>query len=378
MAQDEARIGVSLLHLGNWSGTGFYTEQVIQALHLLGKQGVHGVGLTPPGVPLDDRIESHSLASVRLRWPFRFGAEVVAGCRGLHLDLIHYPAGLGPPRGDIPLVATIHDVSPFLLTECFPPHKAAYLRMAFTSISRMARLILADSRWQAERISATLNLSLDRIRVIYPSISSVFSPSQDSDSHELLVERPFFLVVGTLEPRKNIPRLLEAWRALKAPHDLVIVGRWGWMYESLRKQLGMAGQYRLEPDGTEIWEIHGGRRVIRKEHLSTRGLADLYRSAEALVYPSLFEGFGLPVLEALSCGCPVLTSWRSPMEEIAGKAGWYFDPEDEDSILSTLRSLLKDPVERKDRVQLGLERARDFSLPCFAEGLLRAYQKVLA
>ncbi len=378
MPQDEMRIGVSLLHLGNWSGTGFYTEQLLQALHLLENRGIHTVGLSPSKVPSSEGIESHSVASIRLRWPFRLGAKLIAGCSGLHLDLIHYPAGVGPPRRDILLVATIHDVTPFLHAECLPPHKAAYLRMVFTAVTRVANLILTDSYWQAERIAETLNLSTERIRVLPPCVPSVFSPGPDSIRMNKPGNRPFFLAVGTLEPRKNIPRLLDAWRTLQAPHDLVIVGRGGWMYESLRKRLDIAGQHKLEPDGTEIWEFHDGRRVLRKEHLPASELANLYRLAEALVYPSLFEGFGLPVLEALSCGCPVLTSWRSPMEEIAGIAGWYFDPEDEDSILSTLRSLLKDPVERKDRVLLGLERARDFSLPSFAEGLLRAYQRVLA
>ncbi len=371
------RVGVSLLHLGNWSGTGFYTEQLLQALLLLEKQGVHPVGLTPTGTDPRADLDTHPVPSVRLRWPFRFGAELVSGCRGLNLDLIHYPSGVGPPRLDIPIVATIHDVSPFLQKESLLPHKAAYLRMAFTSVSRVAKVILADSHWQAERIVETLGLSMQKVHVLPPCVPSLFSPETDSMQTSSNQERPFFLAVGTLEPRKNIPRLVDAWRRLQAPHDLVVVGRWGWMYETLRTRLDMLGQHRLDTDGTEIWELHDGRRILRKEHLPASELAKLYRSAEALVYPSLFEGFGLPVLEAMSCGCPVLTSWRSPMEEIAGKAGWYFDPEDEDSILTTLQDFLKDPEERAKRVQMGLERAQRFTLPFFSEQLYEVYQRVL-
>ncbi len=377
MSHGEVRIGVSLLHLGNWSGTGFYTEQLLQALRLLENQGIHAVGLSTSGVEAAEYIETHPLPSIRLRWPFRFAAEWLAGGSRFNLDLIHYPTGVGPPRRDIPVIATIHDVSPFLQAECLPLHKAAYLRMAFTAVSRVAPIILADSHWQAERIAEALDFSLSRIRILSPCVPPAFTPSIDASQHESSLERPFFLAVGTLEPRKNIPRLLDAWRSLQAPHDLRMVGRWGWMYEGLRTRLDMLGQHHLDPDSSEIWEFHDGRRVIRKEHLPTKELASLYRSAEALVYPSLFEGFGLPVLEAMSCGCPVLTSWRSPMEEILQDAGWYFDPEEEDSILNTLRTFLKDPCERENRVHLGLKRAADFSLPHFVEGLMSAYQEVL-
>lgn len=374
MAQDEMRIGVSLLHLGNWSGTGFYTGQLIQAVESLADRGIHLVGLTPPGVQPEGKAEIHPVASYRLRWPFRFGAEWLAGCQKLKLDLIHYPVGVGPPRRDIPLVATIHDVSPFLRAECLPPHKAAYLRMAFTAISRVAGVVIADSHWQAEQIASTLDISIQRIRILPPCVSSEFCPGLSSDSGAGCKKNPYFLAVGTLEPRKNIIRLLDAWRMLHSPHDLLLVGRWGWMYESLQTRLSMLGQRHLELDGTEVWEFSEGRRVIHKEYISTSELVACYRSAEGLVYPSLFEGFGLPVLEAMSCGCPVLTSWRSPMEEIAGEAGWYFDPEEEDSIQEAMQTFVKNPDERERRIQIGLARAPLFSLPRFAEGLFTAYR----
>lgn len=123
MPQGETRVGVSLLHLGNWSGTGFYTEQVIRALQDLEGKGIHAVGLVPPGGQPGGLSDYQPLASIRLRWPFRLGAEWLAGCGGLHLDLIHYPTGVGPPRRDIPLIVTIHDVSPFLRAECLPPKR---------------------------------------------------------------------------------------------------------------------------------------------------------------------------------------------------------------------------------------------------------------
>jgi glycosyltransferase involved in cell wall biosynthesis len=145
------------------------------------------------------------------------------------------------------------------------------------------------------------------------------------------------------------------------------------MYESLRTRLEMLGQHHFEPDGAERWDFTDGRRVVHREHLTTGELAKCYRSAEALVYPSLFEGFGLPVLEAMSCGCPVVTSWRSPMEEIAGESGWYVDPEDEDSILAGLREVLSSQDRRLERRLAALDRAKAFSFEGFTEGLLSAY-----
>lgn len=226
-------------------------------------------------------------------------------------------------------------------------------------------------------MTEVFDIPLHRIRVLPPCIAPVFCLQPGADQSKRRDGRPYFLAVGTLEPRKNIPRLLDAWRALQAPHDLVLVGRWGWMYESLRTRLDMLGQHHIEPDGTETWEFLDERRVIRKEYVPAGELASWYRSAEALVYPSLFEGFGLPVLEAMSCGCPILTSWRSPMEEIAGDSGWYFDPEDEDTLLATLQRFLKDPGERNRRILLGLERAPQFNLARFTEGLYAAYQEAL-
>ncbi len=157
------------------------------------------------------------------------------------------------------------------------------------------------------------------------------------------LERPFVLAAGTLEPRKNLTRLLAAWASLQAPtHELVLVGPPGWEF-------------------AEVVERARAQRVRLLGHVSDEELAALYRLCDVFCYPSLYEGFGLPVLEALRCGAAVVTSDVSSLPEVAGDAAVLADPLDAGAIAEALRGLLADPAERARRGAAGRRRAAAFS-----------------
>jgi alpha-1,3-rhamnosyl/mannosyltransferase len=275
------------------------------------------------------------------------------------------------------MVATIHDVSPFVLPSALPPIRALYLRKVFSMIAKRARVLLADTQWQALRIVEALPASAGKIQVVPPACDPVFHPESGPPVRRVLgrVDAPFILAVGTLEPRKNIEHLVTAWKDSSFEGDLVLVGRWGWKYDRLLRLLDSFGHRDILEDGGRSWTLRYGRRICRYEYLPAEDLADLYRRSRCLVYPSVFEGFGLPVLEAMACGCPVITSRDSAMEEVAADAGWYCDPDDPDSITATIEARLSGEEECRRRVLIGLERACEFSQEAFANRLLAVYQE---
>jgi alpha-1,3-rhamnosyl/mannosyltransferase len=278
------------------------------------------------------------------------------------------------------LVITLHDVAPFLFPELFPRRKGSYLRMVFSRVVAVAQIILADTEWQAQKIGEVFPVAGHKIQVLPLTVDPIFTKEAPSQTGRALCpetrERPFFLSVGTLEPRKNIPRLIDAWQHLDIDCDLVMVGRWGWRVSEIQHRLRTGGKYQLLPQG-ESWLFPSGNRIIRYEYLPAEDLTSLYHTAVGLVYPSLFEGFGLPVLEAMSCGCPVVTSQDSAMAEVAQEAAWLCDPLDEDSLGEAMCRLNSDWVEREKKKRSGLKRAQQFSQEKFAASLLTVYHSIL-
>lgn len=381
MGSGRLTVGLSLLYSGNWSGTGYYTDLVAEAISTLGEAGIEGLGLGPERFPFDQPypIPLRPVPALSLRWPFERLAVWISRDRTEGVNLLHYPAAVGPPRGDLPIVATLHDVAPFLHPEFFPPLKQRYLVRAIRSVVGVARIVLADTEWQAERIRQVFPECTGRLRVVPPTVSADFSSIKEIVPAESpkTAQPPFLLAVGTLEPRKNIACLIQAWRRSGFEGDLVLVGRWGWKYERIRKLLNSIGTHSVGESHEEIWTLRYGRRVIRREFLPVVELAGLYRTALCLISPSLFEGFGLPVLEAMACGCPVAVSGESAMEEVAGAACWTFDPMDVDSLAGTIEQISNQEGERHDRGRTGVSLAARYDRKTFAGSLERAYREAV-
>jgi glycosyltransferase involved in cell wall biosynthesis len=213
------------------------------------------------------------------------------------VDLLHCPTFRGPFSSRVPLVVTVHDLAVLRHPAWFNRWTRTYSRYAVPRVLRAARRLIAVSDFTRRELIEHFDVPDDRIRVVPNAVSDVFTPDG------VRAQGDYVLAVGTLEPRKNLARIAAA-----VDGELRVVGARGW------------GGVEA-PAGVEwLGEV------------SDDELASLYRGARCLVYASLYEGFGLPVAEALACGCPIVTSERSPMAEIAGDDAVLVDPLDVDSI----------------------------------------------
>jgi len=229
--------------------------------------------------------------------------------------------------------------------------------------------VLADSESTRNDVIELLGASPDRVRVVYPGVDARFRRVQDAQAlagvrqHYHLPER-FVLGVGTLQPRKNLQRLIEAYAQLELSADikLVVFGGTGWMYEGIFQ--------RVEELGLQDAVCFPG-------YAADEDLPALYTLADLFAFPSLYEGFGLPPLEAMACGTPVVTSNVSSLPEVVGAAALTVDPYDVKALANAMWRLLNEPSLRSTMVQRGLAQAREFTWSRAAEKLLHVYQEVL-
>jgi glycosyltransferase involved in cell wall biosynthesis len=255
------------------------------------------------------------------------------GLRG-GVDVLHCPTFRGPPAARVPLVVTVHDLAVLRHPEWFNRWTRAYSRVAVPRVVRAAARVIAVSEATRRELHELLDVDAT---VIPNGVDDVFTPEGPA------AEGDYVLAVGTLEPRKNLARTVEA--AGRAGLELRVVGARGWGGVEAPGWLG---------------------RVDDAE------LARLYRGAACVAYPSLYEGFGIPVLEAMACGAPVVTSRGGATGEVAGGAAVLVDPLDVDAIAAGIR----DAVARRDELrELGLARARDFSWDESARLTLDVYRE---
>jgi alpha-1,3-rhamnosyl/mannosyltransferase len=212
-------------------------------------------------------------------------------------DVLHCPTFRGPFKSTTPLVVTVHDLAVLRHPEWFNRWTRRYSRGAVPRVVDAATRVIAVSERTAEELWALLAVPDAKIRVVPNAVEDVFIPEGPR------AEGDYVLAVGTLEPRKNLGRIAAA-----VDGELRVAGARGWG--------------NVEPPANVTW----------LGEVSDEELAKLYRGARCLAYPSLYEGFGIPVAEALACGCPVVTSLNSPMAEIAGDDAVYVDPYDVESI----------------------------------------------
>lgn len=268
-------------------------------------------------------------------------------------------------------IVTVHDLSFYKHPETFPRMKRSYKKLVTPGSLRRADRIIADSASTKKDIIDIFSMPADKIDVVHIGVGGEFRKITDgkvlsSLREERRLKNPFLLFVGTLEKRKNIEGLVDAYilavRENKIPHDLVVVGRKGWLYdgifEKVRRQ-GFENKVRFICDAGQ------------------EELPLLYNLADLFVYPSVYEGFGLPVLEAMACGTPVITSDVSSLPEIAGEAAVLIDPYDIQALASCIAKVLNDETLKKDLSQKGLERARQFGWDKCARQTMEVYKSVL-
>ena len=256
---------------------------------------------------------------VRDAWWYPHGLPHEA--RGL--DVLHCPTFRGPARSRVPVVVTVHDLAVLRHPEAFNQWTRRYSRFAVPRVARAARRLIAVSEFTKGEIVELLGVPAERITVIPNGVGEPFAPDGPAS------EGDYVLAVGTLEPRKNLAVVQQAAERSAAP--LRVVGARGWGDVQVDGWLG---------------------------RVSDSDLAALYRGARCLVYPSLYEGFGIPVLEAMACGTPVVTSRGGATEEVAGGAAVLVDPNDPAAVAAGI----EEAASRRDELRaLGLERAAQFT-----------------
>lgn len=260
--------------------------------------------------------------------------------RRLGLDLLHGPVSITPVLAGCPTVVTIHDLTFLAYPEAFPAAKRLYLRSQVGRSARAARRVIASSHATAQDVVRRLRVPPERVTVVHLGVDPEFTPAP-ADQVEAFRRRRglpdrFVLHVGTLEPRKNLVRLVEAFARLRqrcpdlADVRLVLAGGKGWGYG---------------PVFAAVERLGLSRDVLFPGYVPDEELAWWYRAATVFAYPSLMEGFGLPVLEALACGGVVVTSALSSMPEVAGDAALLVDPTDVDALADALlQSLVNDEL----------------------------------
>jgi glycosyltransferase involved in cell wall biosynthesis len=288
-------------------------------------------------------------------------------------DVCHFTNSVAPLRCSCPYVVTIHDAGLWLHPEYHYLRRLLALRPLIPTSAHGAAAVVTVSHSVGQELVEVLRLPEARVRVIHQGVSASFAvpPSE----HQLgriradygLPER-FVLVVGALEPRKNLVRLLEAFAALAAEPGgrgvgLVMVGPAGWKYRPILE--AVSRMKRRHP-------------IFLLEPVSTEVLVALYHLATVLAFPSLYEGFGLPLLEAMTCGTPAVTSGRGALAEIAGGAAELVDPLCAESISEGLLRVLDDEGRAADLRERGLARARDFSWDRAARETRDLYEEISA
>jgi glycosyltransferase involved in cell wall biosynthesis len=276
------------------------------------------------------------------------------------------PAAVPPVGFDQRLVVTIHDLAYERFPHTFPREWRWLYRTGVRRAVRRAAAILTPSRATAEDLLDRTGIDAGRVHVtpLAPSLAAG-GPAPELTVERLRLPRPYVLNVGTIEPRKNLLLLVRAFRRLAAeglPHTLVLAGPPGWKAQGLRRELS------VDAPGT----------IVRTNLLSEAELDAVYRCADAFVYPSLYEGFGLPVLEAMSRGIPCVVSTASSLPEVAGDAALGIDPTDQDSLADALARILTDRALADDLSRRGRDRAASFSWDRTARDTLDVYREVTA
>ncbi len=284
------------------------------------------------------------------------------------IELFHGTNFLIPPRIACKSISTVHDLSSIVLSKQHSLlHRISHCLFLESSLRRADKLIAVSEFTEGEILRLFPQYSR-KIAVIHEATSPEFRRIDDSGVISELRQKfdlpdRFALFVGTLEPRKNVGHLIEAFGKASNIEDLklVIAGGKGWLYDEIFESVKKLG---LED------------RVIFPGYIPSEDLPALYSSAEFFCYPSIYEGFGLPVLESMACGTPVLTSFNSSMSEVAGEAALLADPMDIDSISEGISKLASEEELRKNLVERGLSRAKKFSWKSCATKTLDIYREI--
>jgi alpha-1,3-rhamnosyl/mannosyltransferase len=371
------------------TGIGQYTTQLAAALHQAGielsifnsyrwgsyraSDGSADIGRL--AAQADLRVASRARALIR-RLPYvRPAVRVLQQLRfslGLppNVQLYHEPNFI-PYQTDLPTVITVHDLSWIRHPEAHPIDRVRFMEKAFPAALEQARQILVDSVFVADEVRALFPAASARVRPVLLGVSPRFRPFDHAIMRPVLKQAglepgQYLLALGTLEPRKNLMTAIEAFvrlpKSVRQRSPLVLIGARGWHEQALLDRIGP-----LEVSGE----------VRRLGYIADDALPAFVSGAAALVYPSLYEGFGLPPLEAMACGVPVIASRAASIPEVTGDAAILCEPRDVDAFTHAMRQVLEAPDMAAAMAAKGLQQAAGFTWQRCAQQTIAAYGDAL-
>jgi glycosyltransferase involved in cell wall biosynthesis len=364
------QIGVDARPLSyDLTGIGVYLKHLLAALQKIDDQNHYFLlsnGLID--LTLDNRkwskIEGGSTRRLLSTLWMQLRVPVIAAEKGINLfwsPRHHLPLFL-PSR--IKTVITIHDITHLLFPATMSLPNLLVERLLMGPSLRKADSVIADSNSTAQGIRAHYPVDSDKVITIYPGKPDLPDPATDAVHSPLDLPPRFFLFVGTLDPRKNLLRVLNAFEQIDPQmHDvhLVIVGGQGWKNRQFYQQLNTN---------------QNKNRVVMTGFVSRQQLKLIYENAVCLLFPSVYEGFGFPILEAMSCGSPVITSRTASMPEVAGDAAMLVDPIDTGAIASAMLEIMTNTALRDTLITKGYQRLDNFSWEKCAQETLRVFERV--
>jgi len=287
------------------------------------------------------------------------------------VDLLFYPNFTILPSDCSNIIIVIHDLSYLKFPQYVENKNLLFLKKEVPHALKKAKQIVADSEATKKEIIKNFKISPEKILVIYGAISNKFykkcgSKDIKKNKEKYKIRHNYLLFVGTLEPRKNIIRLLEAYqdlsRSIRNKYQLVLAGSEGWQDKHIIKKI------------KEVSDSNN--RVIVPGYVPEEDLPALYSGAYLFLYPSFYEGFGMPILEAMACKTPVITSNTSSMPEVAGDAALLVNPSNIEEIKESIIKIINDSALRTSLIKRGQKQIQKFSWTKSAEKLIKVFEKV--
>ncbi|XCN74215.1 MAG: glycosyltransferase family 1 protein [Candidatus Electrothrix aestuarii] len=287
------------------------------------------------------------------------------------IDVVHAVSLGYPISTNKPYVVTIHDLGPLTHPEFFSNTNPWVMKRCLQQAIRKADAFICVSQSSADELESYVATRIaERIHVVHEGVDSLFWSKPDRDSFGTIMDLPqsdvpYILTVGKISPRKNITRVIEAFTKIidTIPHHLVLVGGNGWDTDEVMKKISCSTSIK--------------KRIHLAGYVSDIQLHALYSSASLYVHPSLYEGFGLPVLEAMAAGCPVVTSAMSSLPEVAGNAALFVDPIDVNAIAERIQEVCQNSITASELIEKGRQRAALFTWEQCAKRVASVYKEIV-